>query len=280
MDGTWPARTWSDASVLVHDRIRQLFSTAANNPRDAYGWRDDDALTPAPADADVLLKKLAAGLTDRVGSLEEPARNGTRGGYAPRPGDDAYFAAWAKQLRWLRGATTDFSTWGAAMGRLRWLALQNGSQRSELSEWLDPDFRPTSNWSQAHPALPTAADSPSAATFVVNVRTQLEGLRALVVEGTAPDAEDGTKARLQLEQTFGLSVTACTADDLDTAVAQVRQGATDVVVFLTCFEDFDADARLAAAAQGHDVPYVRLYPSHALSSARAFEQQMNLNNSR
>ena len=279
MDGTWPARTWSDASALVNDRIRRLFANGIASGRDPYGWRDQASLQPPPVDPNAQLKRIARELADRVGSLEEPARNGSRGGYTPHEGDYDLFSQWARELRWLRGSVKDFSTWGAAIGRLRWLALQNSPQRSSLGELLDPDFRPAQPWcEEVGTGRAETADADTPAPLVLAVRQRVEGLRALLLRGVSSGTDAAPVDGEQLEQTFGLSVADGTSEpgQMGDVLDQLTSDAVDLVILVTSFEDFDLDARLAAAARDAEVSYVRLYLPEALPAARALAHQMRL----
>jgi hypothetical protein len=47
----------------------------------------------------------------------------------------------ANRLRWLRGHFADFELWGAALGRLRWIASRDGDVHKATLRSLQPSFR-------------------------------------------------------------------------------------------------------------------------------------------
>jgi len=280
MDGTWPPRNWSDAAALLDERLRQLFAHDETVGRDDYGWMDAEALSPGPSDPQRMLEEIASNLAAAAGSLTEPARSASRGGYTPRPGDQARFTSWARQLRWIRGSASDFETWGAAMGRLRWLALQGDSRSSALGELLDPDYRPPGPWAE-HQATPVASieTMPGTNPLIVTVRGQTEGMRALLVSGNeSSSVAANDELRTDLEETFGLAVSTKLVDEetLQAVLPGLEKGDFDLLVLRTRFGDFAADARLATAARRAKIPYVRVYRSRPLATARALAQQMGL----
>lgn len=284
VDTGWPARNWAQAAKMLDERLAAIFSHDEALGRDDYGWMDGAQLSPTPDDPGAMLAELASELAASAGSLSEPARPANRGGYSPRQGDPERFLMWARQLRWMRAAASDFETWGAAMGRLRWLALQNETRSSALGELLDPDYAPPGPWSDHQTGHSAAAGEQAIPNpLIMSVRGQTEGLRALLVSGDGQTNEDGTAdagtaMREDLEETFGLAVSTTEAqdDDLTSILPGVENGDYDLLVLSTRFGDFAADARLATAARDAKIPYVRVYRPRVLATARALAQQMGI----
>jgi hypothetical protein len=52
----------------------------------------------------------------------------------------------AAKVRWLRGCPPSVEIWGAAMGRLRWLAEHDDVAGDAIRAVLDPQFMPLGNW--------------------------------------------------------------------------------------------------------------------------------------
>ncbi len=281
MAAGWPPRNWSDASLVLGKRLGQLFERDAELGRDDYGWIDAAALVPAPSEPDRMLREVAADLSSAAGSLLEPARTASRGGYTPRPGDEARLASWARRLRWIRGAAADFSTWGAAMGRLRWLALQSDLRSSALGELLDPDYSPPGPWSEHQVGSPVmdAEAAPTTHPLIVGVRGFTEGLRALLV--CSPEIAVGDELQAltaNLEEIFGLAVSVSGSGDaeLSAALSALGEDDFDVLMLASRFGDFTTDMRLALAARQAKTPYVRLFRCLPLGSGRALAQQIGL----
>ena len=53
---------------------------------------------------------------------------------------------WTQLSRWIRRSTTDYVTWGAIMGRLRWMSTQASRRDDVLVQWLSTDFSPDETW--------------------------------------------------------------------------------------------------------------------------------------
>jgi hypothetical protein len=204
--------------------------------------------------------------------------------------DKEDLSRWARRLRWLRGAVTDFDTWGGAMGRLRWLALQLGARDAATGELLDPDYAPPRPWAEMQSpredavsrAAAGAAGSVSGAgagthapteALVASVRDRTSGLRALFVATT-----DDPAVKARLEETLGLSVT--TSDEapahVQSEIGRIEEGSYDLLVAATEFRSSPADSRFAHACRRANIPYVRVYRGRTLACARAIAREMGI----
>jgi len=133
-------RTWHEASefVLSH-RDRAL---ASDTPLDDYGWVDDNRRAPT-GDPRLILQEAVQFIENIAGPVREgPAR------HFPNPPEDMgnetldALVRQAQNLRAIRSHTLAPELWGAAMGRMRWLAGRIGDRAQLLRKWLDPEFRP------------------------------------------------------------------------------------------------------------------------------------------
>ncbi len=282
--GEIPVRSWAEAAALVDEQLRALLERDARLGRDAYGWADAECLEPAPRDPDGVLAGVARTITAATGPLGEPARAAAREAVLSGAVTAAELGRWAALLRWVRGSATDLETWGAALGRVRWLALQlPGDKSGRVSELLDSDHRSEAPWAVEVGA--TAAERGDHAghgleALVARLRERAraggEGGdppsgRVLLV---APEAAEEAGAE-GLSRALGLEVQTRALEELDDAVLEeIARGDFDAVVGALRFGAHEADRRVAAACRRGDVTHARVFAPHAVAVARALERRL------
>lgn len=277
-----PVRSWETAAELVGDQLQALLARDARLGRDAYGWADAEALEPAPRDPDGVLAGVARTLTAATGPLGEPARVAAREAVLSGAVTAAELGRWAALLRWVRGSATDLETWGAALGRVRWLALQlPGDKSGRVSELLDSDHQPRAPWAVEVGA--TAAERGDhaghglealAARLSEQARSERAGGEVARILLVAPQAAAEERAE-GLARALGLEFQARTLEALDeAALEEIARGDFDAVVGVLRFGAHEADRAVARACRRGNVAHARVFAAHAVSVARALERRL------
>ncbi len=155
LPGTQPHEltTWAAVAAAAEAALERLDVDGAAVGTDQHGWRDAEALAPAHAQPDALLMEVVAHLERITTSIVRPGDEGDgvpafRAGVDPWTVDVAALAREAGKIRWLRGAASDLDLWGAAIGRLRWLAMMLRPRAESLATILNPRHRPVSTWAK------------------------------------------------------------------------------------------------------------------------------------
>jgi hypothetical protein len=145
-------RTWRDVEDAAEAAMDRMEADAGKNGADDFGWCDGGLLQPGPSDPKVMLQAVVAAL-DRCTSppVRRPQQALHTSEYAAKFDGEALGPAsnWtelANRLRWLRGHVADFELWGAALGRLRWIASRDGDVHKATFRSLQPSFRPPTRW--------------------------------------------------------------------------------------------------------------------------------------
>jgi hypothetical protein len=138
-------RTWADVAAAAAERLERMAETDEARGQGELGWSDDASLQPPCAEPEAELKSIVRKLEELTGPLDGPPSFAADAGAVHEV--LAELRPRAEKLRWLRGAVEDTWTWGAAMGRLRWVTRQIGG-RTPLHEVLDPSFTPLRTWAQ------------------------------------------------------------------------------------------------------------------------------------
>ncbi|MGM0575895.1 MAG: hypothetical protein ACQEXJ_09225 [Myxococcota bacterium] len=149
LEGGGRLHDWLEAAEKAEAVLADKLDETDTGTVDEYGWSDRGALNPAPNRPDDLLREVRGGLARQHGPLSRAPRKEARDRLRRAlPADVKQLADWARKLRWLRGHTDDFETWGAAMGRLRWAAYHlPRDQGAEVRDLLDPAWCPPQPWS-------------------------------------------------------------------------------------------------------------------------------------
>ncbi|MFM8386301.1 MAG: hypothetical protein ACKOCB_05705 [Planctomycetia bacterium] len=146
--GSRRPETWRDLEHAAVEALEQHETKGVASGWDEFGWCDAGELEPGPSDPGDMLKQLVEELDAMtlppVRAAEAELHANT---YRARikPGvhpPEAVLKDLAGKLRWLRGHVDDFAIWGAAMGRLRWLA----QECKVACVPLFPQHRPGGKW--------------------------------------------------------------------------------------------------------------------------------------
>lgn len=145
-------RTWHDIEIAAAAGLEQLEESAQDRGLDDFGWRDAAALEPAPRDPKALLDEVRIALELRTAprllapretAHTEQLKPSLRSDYA---NTQIKWAEIAAKTRWLRGCPQNVEIWGAAMGRLRWLAEHDPVLGAAIRTVIDPEFQPLGDW--------------------------------------------------------------------------------------------------------------------------------------
>jgi hypothetical protein len=133
-----PPISWHEVAALAAQTIDEL---ALQPGTDAHGWCAADRRSPAPANADVSLQRVA----HTCARIERQLADATVPGVV-----DAELAAsladCAKTLRWLRGQVRDAVLWGKSVGSIRRVMSRNFAGLEPVARLLDPAYRPETTW--------------------------------------------------------------------------------------------------------------------------------------
>lgn len=120
---------------------------------DAHGWADAAALEPAHPQADGVLLEVVAQIEKVANPVLRPSEAedlvpAFATGVDPWNVDVPALVTAAMKVRWLRGAASDLELWGAAIGRLRWIASTLRARGAPIAQVLDPRHAPAGTWAQ------------------------------------------------------------------------------------------------------------------------------------
>lgn len=144
--------TWRDVENAAAAEMERLEDEAQNQGLDDLGWVDAPALDPAPRDPVAILNEIRAALELRTSPRLLAPHEAIHTEHlkpALRPESANNQIKWAEiaaKVRWLRGCPPSVEIWGAAMGRLRWLAEHDDFVGDAIRAVLDPQFMPPGNW--------------------------------------------------------------------------------------------------------------------------------------
>lgn len=135
-------KTWAEAHEFVQThRERAMLTDVAV---DDYGWADRPRKGP-PGPPRTLLREAQRAIEAIAGNVTDPPPRHLTTPPEELPNDqlDA-LVRHAQALREIRRfiAADDPETWGAVIGRLRWLSGRLGERVPQLRRWLDPEFLP------------------------------------------------------------------------------------------------------------------------------------------
>jgi hypothetical protein len=136
--GRQPPISWAEVRALASRAIEELISTEGV---DARGWLDADCLSPAPADPDGMLARVAATCARLERQLNQSG--------AVNAEVAASLADAAKRLRWLRTYVADELSWGKAIGSLRRMVAHHPAGLELVAILIDPVHRPEATWAAA-----------------------------------------------------------------------------------------------------------------------------------
>lgn len=145
-------RSWRDVEAAAADGLDRLEEIAQDQGLDDFGWRDAAALEPAPRNPQSLLEEVRGAidlrtsprlLTPGEAQHTEQLKPSLRTEYK---NTQIKWAEIAAKARWLRGCTPSIEIWGAAMGRLRWLADHDPLFGEAIQSVIDPEFQPLGDW--------------------------------------------------------------------------------------------------------------------------------------
>ena len=149
------AQTWEELEIAAAEELEAREENAAEHGLDDMGWRDGNSLPPPPRDPLQMLKEVVRTLESVSTPPLIPPRAAPHTAllipdYKPQVTAQATvkWSTVAARLRWLRGCSPDLEIWGAAMGRLRWLAAKDTEIHDEAAEIFDPSFQPPGTWQQ------------------------------------------------------------------------------------------------------------------------------------
>jgi hypothetical protein len=135
-------KSWVEAHDFVQNhRDRALSSDVAV---DDYGWADRPRKSP-PGPPRTLLREAQRAVEAIAGVVTDPPPRHLTTPPEELPGDQLEaLVRHAQSLREIRRfiAADEPETWGAVMGRMRWLAGRLGDRVPQLRRWLDPEFVP------------------------------------------------------------------------------------------------------------------------------------------
>lgn len=183
--------SWSDVATAA-EGVLEACEDRQDLGIDAHGWADGAALEPAHPRPDTELAEVVAQI-ERVTcpiclpSGAEEAVPAFAPSVEPGSVDVAAMATAARKLRWLRGATAELELWGAAVGRLRWIASVLRARGEPIARVLDRLYVPKGSWAQelrydpdkkrrqkARKALISAAGAPKPASSAAELRDWLQ----------------------------------------------------------------------------------------------------------
>ena len=145
-------RTWRDVEAAATICLDRLEDTARAQGLDDLGWGDAVSLDPSPRNPTAILNDVRSKLELKTSpALLAPHQAVHTEFLKPsllegNPTSPINWADVAARVRWLRGCTPDVQLWGAAMGRLRWLAEVDKKIGPAIRSVLDPQFRPLGSW--------------------------------------------------------------------------------------------------------------------------------------
>lgn len=135
-------KTWAEAHEFVQNHRERAMTSEV--PVDDYGWADRPRKAP-PGPPRTLLREAQRAVEAIAGNVTDPPPRHLTTPPEELPNDqlDA-LVKHAQALRDVRRfiAAEEPETWGAVMGRLRWLAGRLGERLPQLRRWLDPEFIP------------------------------------------------------------------------------------------------------------------------------------------
>lgn len=135
-------KTWAEAHEFVQNHRERAMTSEV--PVDDYGWADRPRKAP-PGQPRALLREAQRAVEAIAGNVTDPPPRHLTTPPEELPNEqlDA-LVKHAQALRDIRRfiAAEDPETWGAVMGRLRWLAGRLGERLPQLRRWLDPEFIP------------------------------------------------------------------------------------------------------------------------------------------
>lgn len=135
-------KSWAEAHEFVQTHRERALSIDV--PVDDYGWADRPRKSP-PGSPRALLREAQRAVEAIAGSVTDPPPRHLTTPPEELPSDqlDA-LVKHAQALREIRRfiAADDPESWGAVMGRLRWLSGRLGDRGQQLRRWLDPEFSP------------------------------------------------------------------------------------------------------------------------------------------
>lgn len=151
--GPGTPKSWAQAESYAFARLAEERDAARRTGCDDDGWADALARAPQPPAPDETMRQIEVELESITGT-------------APFASSEIVtLLSVARTLRWIRGAVSDDMAWGAAMGRLRRLAVQGTEgDLGELRRTLDPLYRPPVPWSvqpRTSAAAPLAEPPPA-----------------------------------------------------------------------------------------------------------------------
>ncbi|WP_434415881.1 hypothetical protein [Nannocystis pusilla] len=135
-------KTWAEAHEFVQNHRERAMTSEV--PVDDYGWADRPRKAP-PGQPRALLREAQRAVEAIAGNVTDPPPRHLTTPPEELPNEqlDA-LVKHAQALRDIRRfiAAEEPETWGAVMGRLRWLAGRLGERLPQLRRWLDPEFIP------------------------------------------------------------------------------------------------------------------------------------------
>jgi hypothetical protein len=153
--GLPPATHWLEVAEAAEAKLEALMA----EPPGDDGWKDSAALAPPPENPEHEIEFAIRTLERLIAPIDIPPV-GQPQAIASR--DELHLEDAAVRLRWTRAVAPDPERWGAAVGRLRWVAA-HGRGGTRLPKLLDPNYVPRPNWAaeaQAARSRLLAADPP------------------------------------------------------------------------------------------------------------------------
>lgn len=171
-------KTWAEAHEFVQGHRERALASEVTV--DDYGWADRPRKSP-PGPPRALLREAQRAIEAIAGNVTDPPPRHLITPPEELPNDqlDA-LVRHAQALREIRRfiAADEPETWGAVMGRLRWLGGRLGDRLPQLRRWLDPEFLPPPERIKSGPSADQVRAQQSA------VRAERDALAA----GTPDDA--------------------------------------------------------------------------------------------
>ena len=267
-----PATTWGRAADLAEGVLAQHESFQRERSADAYGWSDQAALDPAPADADAVMGVLQAEVEAVGGPLErfaEPRDSGARP-------EAEQFVRWTQTLRWLRNSEVSPERWARLAGRLRWWAARRGGTLVGASRQMDPSFIPRGSWA-AELGRESEAQTrdPEAWTRAIGTETLREAygdqIVVLVSSRRDPVELDRIKALLGAAEVHW---SLAEQRRLQVLTEEIADNRYQLVLGGLGFQASGPDRLLVSAAKGAGVTYVRAHRGSARSCIRALARHL------
>lgn len=172
-------KTWVEAHEFVQNHRERAMSSDV--PVDDYGWADRPRKTP-PGPPRALLREAQRAVEAIAGVVTDPPPRHLTTPPEELPADQLEaLVRHAQTLREIRRfiAADEPETWGAVMGRMRWLAGRLGDRVPQLRRWLDPEFVPPPERTKSGPTAEQIRQQQTA------VRAERD---ALVASGAPDDA--------------------------------------------------------------------------------------------